>query len=276
MKYLLIVFFSYNLQAQISPAEMYKEGDYYGVIEHADKLVKMSNKTSFLTAQSHTALGDYRKAIHFFHKASSSYSESHYLLGQCYFGLGDWDQSFREFKKSIDLKINKEISYLYLAKILNEKRLFSESVQVLEKLIKNKTTSADVKQSAEYLKASIFLSAYKRSRNSSTRFLKKKVLDSFRQAYQFNQTSSFAPEISDELNFLKNEYYVGLTNYFINAEQTMEYNSNVLNQATEVPLEQESASPLHVTNISGRVDYGILLPFQLSPKIACTLIGQST
>ena len=112
----------------------------------------------------------------------------------------------------------------------------------------------------------MYLTAFKRSRNSSTSFLKRKVLRSFEQAYQLNKTSSFAPEISNDIQSLKSKYYVGLTNFFVNAEQTVEYNSNVLNQATEVPLEQETATPLHATNISGRIDYGIPYNFPIKSQ----------
>ena len=82
------------------------------------------------------------------------------------------------FKKSAELNVKKKLVIFILQKFLM-KNLVNESVQILDKLINNKTTSNDIRQSAEYLKANIYLTAFKRSRNSSTKFLKRKVLRSF-------------------------------------------------------------------------------------------------
>ena len=60
--------------------DMFKEGDYYGVIEYADQVSSPNSSTSFIIAKSHMALGDNKKAIHYFHRSTSKYPEAYYFL----------------------------------------------------------------------------------------------------------------------------------------------------------------------------------------------------
>ena len=171
---LLIISLSIRASEELRVKDLYKEGDYFSILEVSEERNTFSAEDARLVAIALFKLNKFKESARFAKKVVNIYPEMYFLLGQSYFGLNQLKKSFSYFKKSSHLEIKKDISLFYMARIAMETKRNKLAVKLFNQIVDNKTYDLQARQNAQHHKAKILYQAYTKKKYHLSQLVQEK------------------------------------------------------------------------------------------------------